>query len=962
MAICSTATAQKTSFVRTIGGAKTDNNYDLTKTPDNGYVSVGYTESYGKGKKDILIVRTDALGQVLWSRAIGGTGDDVGWSIEVAPDSGFVIGGTTNSASNGKDAGLILKTDSNGATQWSITFGGDSVQDVYRVINARRGGFLAVGYVKTDTTGDDAFVAKISANGKVSWYTRCGSLGNEEAYGISEDRDNNVVITGMTTYDSITNGGKTGSAGNSDVFISKLSASGGLLWMKTYGTTTDDVGWDIQVDKNNYILAGWSSPNSDRDGIAMLTDTAGRLQYASQYGSMGDERLFNVIVRPGSKYTLVGYSDPTADRQALMIDIDASLNMQNVSMYGGMERDGHWPTKAVVNSDLGYTMLTTSNSYNKDKQEDWLLVRTNQAFEASCESIVDLLNGNAIGGISSNFFGQSSNKYGFASISLTNSTISSIPDSTLCCELVALVSRPSIAVCKGDDVLLGAEEIPGYTYKWTAQSSNFTSSEANPRISATQGDIYKLVVSASDKACKSDSATIKVSVIQRLKKDFVQDTAFCDGEKVKITAFGGLQSHSWNGNHISSSDSTITVTKTDTIYFRGTDVNSCLYLDTMISTAHELPTFNLGNDTTICKGSPILLSGPANMKSYSWNSGESNAQSFSTDKEQKHKLEVVDPNGCEGEDDIVVLTNPVSSFSLGPDTTFCEGSVFEIFGPGALSGYVWNDTTSSLQNLPITQPGTYWLKAFNSFKCPYSDTVTMKWRDVPAIDLGPDRGICRGSSFYLVAPPRMLLYTWHTGSPNDSFNVKTGGLYYVEIMDSTGCKNSDSVQVTEWSLPKISLGNDTTICDTDSLELTPGSGYAGYKWTTSAVTSTIYAKDEGVYGVTVTDNNGCRGNSSMKLDTMKCNTGSIHMIGVEDFKYYPTPASGHLNVEISSLWEDQLDLKLFDIKGALVQTQTNTLHVGANQLRVELNNLKKGLYIMRVQNKRSSASFRILIE
>jgi len=961
-AFCFEATAQKTSFVRTFGGSKTDNNYDIAKTPDNGYISVGYTESYGKGKKDIMLVRTDAIGKVLWTKAIGGTGDDVGWSIVVAPDSGYVIGGTTTSGSSGKSSALIFKTDSKGATDWSLILSGDSAQDVYRVISAKKGGYYITGYVKTDTTGDDAFVAKISSNGKVSWYTRCGSLGNEESYGLSEDADENIIFTGVTTYDSITNGGTSGSSGNSDIFLGKISPSGGFLWMKTFGTTSDDVAWDIKADKNQYVMAGWSTPFADRDAIALITDTTGKLLYASQYGGMGDDRVFNIIVRPGPAYTLVGYTDPASDRQAVLIDIDGKSDMKNVAMYGNVGKDGHWPSAAVVNSDLGYTLLTTSNSYNTSNQDDWMMVRVDKQLLSTCESQTDLFNSNAIGGISSNFFGQSSNKYGTASISLTNTNISNITDSTLCCELVAIVAEPSITVCKGDFVSLGGEEIPGYTYEWTSQSGKFTSNLANPRISATANETYKLVVSAADKACKKDSAQITIKIIDRLDKDFVKDTAFCEGQSVKITAFGGLQSFSWVGNHISSSDSFITISKTDTIVFRGIDRNSCIYIDTMISTAHELPVFDLGNDTTICEGSPILLTGPANMKSYSWNSGESTAQTFSTDKEQKHTLAVVDLNGCEAQDDITILTNPVSSFSLGPDTTFCEGSVYTIFGPGALGGYIWNDTSSSLQNLPIDVPGTYHLKAYNSFNCPYSDTITLSWRDVPAIDLGPDRGLCKGSSFYLVAPADMLLYTWHTGSPNDSFNVKGGGLYYVEIVDSTGCKNIDSVNVTDWALPVVDLGNDTTICDTDSLELTPGSGFAAYMWSTNASSATIFAKDEGTYSVTVTDGNGCMGSGSMDLDTMNCNTGSIAIYGVGQLKYYPVPASEYLQIEFNALWDDQLTFELFDLKGVKVLSTEEHVIKGQNSVSIDLETINQGLYIMHVQNKRSSGSFRILIE
>lgn len=952
----------QTSFMRTIGGSKGDNNYAIKRTPDGGYITAGYTESYGRGNKDVLLVKTNGLGEIQWSKAYGGTGDDAAWSITVAPDSGFVVAGTTNSNSSSNANGLVFKTDGSGKVVWATELASDSMEDAYSVINARGGGYYVTGFVRTDTTGDDAFVAKFDNSGRVSWYVRCGSPGTEEAYGIAEDLNGNIILCGMTTYDSITNGGGSGYPGNSDMWLAKLRSSGNLVWMKTFGTVENDVAWDVIVDRDKYVLTGWTKANGNDDDVALLiTDTTGKLLSSNAYGTFGTDRAFNVVVKPGSEYSLVGYADASGnDRSAFWINTNSSGTLRNFQMYGGPGRDGHWPTDVVVDRDGGFTMLTTSRSFNSTGNDDWMLMKIDQQGNSACNSQLEFFSPNGLS-MSSRNFGITTIGFRSGGASLTTTSITNIQDSTICCKLKAEVAAASVSICSGDQVSLGSNEISGYKYKWTSASGKFTSTLSNPIIRPTADDTYKLVVSSNDKACRLDSATITVKVVNRLNFNFVKDTSFCDGESVSVKVYGGLASYNWKGNHVSSSDSVITVSKTDTIHFTGLDRNACIYRDTLYSMANPLPLFDLGKDTTICENATITFSGPANMASYRWNNGAATTRTFTTGREQKHTLAVVDQNGCRANDEINLFTKPVSTFSLGPDTTFCEGSTYRILGPGALSGYIWNGTPSTQQDYLVTQPGTYRLTAFNSFNCPYSDTVTLTWRPVPSIDLGSDRGLCRGEGFYLIAPPMMASYTWHNGSGNDSFYVNGGGLYYVEIADSTGCVNSDSIQITENSLPQVTLGADTVICDTDSLLLDPGS-FSSYVWSTGAITRTIYAKSKAIYSVTVTDMNGCEGLAQKDVDTKNCGTGSVYNLGLSSFEAYPNPASSELNLQFSSLRDQKLHVEIMDLNGKILLSKDIDGRSGDNVHRIALDGISGGMYLVHLRNADHATTFRLMVE
>ena len=86
-----------TLWTRTYGGQFIDDAYDVTVTPEGGYVLVGRTESFGTGWDDVYVVRTDSIGDTLWTRTYGGTQFDYATSIDLTPDGGYIIAGSTES-------------------------------------------------------------------------------------------------------------------------------------------------------------------------------------------------------------------------------------------------------------------------------------------------------------------------------------------------------------------------------------------------------------------------------------------------------------------------------------------------------------------------------------------------------------------------------------------------------------------------------------------------------------------------------------------------------------------------------------------------------------------------------------------------------------------------------------------------------------------------------------------------
>lgn len=141
----------------------------------------------------------------------------------------------------------------------------------------------------------------------------------------------------------------------------------------------------------------------------------------------------------------------------------------------------------------------------------------------------------------------------------------------------------------------------------------------------------------------------------------------------------------------------------------------------------------------------------------------------------------------------------------------------------------------------------------------------------PIVNLGNDTTICAGSSITLDAGNSNpgSTYAWSTGASTQTITASTSGTYVVTVTDGN-CTANDTIIITVATNPTVLLGNDTAICNGNSITLDAGAGASSYSWNTGETTQTITVDTSGTYSVTITNAAGCSGFDSI-LVTVNAN-------------------------------------------------------------------------------------------
>jgi RHS repeat-associated protein len=296
-----------------------DHMTDIQGTTDNGYIMAGSTTAGGTGGTDGYLIKTDHGGTIQWAKTFGGTKDDKFTRVRPVPGNSYIAIGTTRSAAYPQGEMMIVKTDGTGTMLWSKTIGFNTPygEAGYDIIRTNDGGYAALGNYDQHNGNGDLLLARLDSLGNTIWIHRFGTSMRDNAsctidisdtstfsgnpsYGLLENNDT-LVVTG-TAYDRNLGSGYFGSV------YRVVKTTGNIIgsWQYKDSVQNSLSNWfgDIYPAGTGYMLSvtnSWQySADSSQAAVMRLSPNGTVLSYKRFSRPEGSDRITNTSVFPTS--------------------------------------------------------------------------------------------------------------------------------------------------------------------------------------------------------------------------------------------------------------------------------------------------------------------------------------------------------------------------------------------------------------------------------------------------------------------------------------------------------------------------------------------------------------------------------------------------------------------------------------------------------------------------------------
>ncbi len=260
---------------KTYGGDGSDHGFQVQQTIDGGYIIIGNKYIYEDTHDDIYLIKTDNNGDTLWTKTYGNTDYDYGFSLRQTSDGGYILLGELGRAW-GNDI-YMIKTDDNGDTLWTRKYGENGHRSSgFSVQQTTDGGYVMTGYIFLDD--DDVYLVKTDNYGDTLWTKSYDNGMMEEGHFVSLTTDGGYIIAACSHLLDYR---------QSDIYLIKTDSKGDTSWTNTIDNNTYDVATMVrQTTDGGYIIIGATDTSSiydNRDLLIVKTDVEGNTLWTKKY-------------------------------------------------------------------------------------------------------------------------------------------------------------------------------------------------------------------------------------------------------------------------------------------------------------------------------------------------------------------------------------------------------------------------------------------------------------------------------------------------------------------------------------------------------------------------------------------------------------------------------------------------------------------------------------------------------
>ena len=359
------------------GGLNDERGVIIENTNDGGYIVGGSTRSFGSGDLDIYLIKMSVTGDVEWSKTYSTFGDERVSGLKQTAEGNYYVVGWMAGGFGFLDI-LMMKLDTNGNMIWEKNFGGIEADEPRGVSVTDDGGILVSGYAASFGFGaKDIQLIRLDANGSVQWAKTIGGIFEDHISHNLIDSQGNFIFSGASDFTGVLNWTPT---------LLKTDPLGNIIWIKRYPGNVQD--WSrsvIELSSGGYVFVGNTASFGvgQNDVYVVKTDTAGNVEWAKAIGGTADDIGYSVVETNDGKIAVSGYSNSFGygGYDAFLMMLDISGDLQWTHMFGTPNNDFIFNMKLA--NDGGFVLTGTSFD-NTIGASDVYVIKTDQAGNTNC--------------------------------------------------------------------------------------------------------------------------------------------------------------------------------------------------------------------------------------------------------------------------------------------------------------------------------------------------------------------------------------------------------------------------------------------------------------------------------------------------------------------------------------------------------------------------------------------------
>ena len=513
---------------------------------------------------------------------------------------------------------------------------------------------------------------------------------------------------------------------------------------------------------------------------------------------------------------------------------------------------------------------------------------------------------------------------------------------------VTATSSATAAVCAGTMVTLtGAGTATSYI--WNNGVIDATA------FAATTTAAYTVTGTDANGCSSTASTTLTVNPLPTVTAASTATGTVCEGTMVTLTG-SGATSYTWDNGVTDAT--TFATTATTTYMVIGTDGNGCTNTAMVTVNVNAAPMVTATSSVTgaVCAGTMATLTSGGTALTYMWDNGVTDAVPFATTTTTTYMVTGTDANSCTDTAMVTITVNALPVVTANTTAAaVCTGTMATLTGGGATS-YVWDNSVMNGVAFTPMSTATYNVIGTDANGCMDTASTTVVVNSLPTVTASSSAtgAVCAGTMVTLNGGGTATSYAWDNGVTNGiAFPASTTTTYIVVGTDANSCSNTASVMVTVNPLPSVTMSAFTApVClQAGPMALTAGSPSGGVYTGTGVVSGMFGPSIAGVGSFpityTITDANSCSNSATSTITVMDC-TGIEDGFASQEVMVYPNPSSGIVNITISNADYDKLQITVFNVQGKEVFSSTDTNVNGVYNKQINLEELSKGVYYIKL--------------